>query len=598
MKLLKDNIGAVCLLTAIAAYGLLASVISGCANSSIAPTGGPKDTIAPVLIRMNPPQRTKEFKGKELIFTFNEYVQLKDQSKNFVISPPLPSKKPILKIKGKSVVVSFPSLADSVTYYIDFGASVVDVNENNPANYLNFIFSTGDVLDTMIYAGHVVDAFTLDPVSAAHVFLYEDDTDSIVFKQNPSALSITNKEGVFIVKGLKNRKYKLTAVTDKNSNMRYDAGIEQIAFPDSLIQPDSFSENDSISFYSLPIFNLFTENVKRQALMDNKRPEERLISLRFNEINPVIKSFRLDDIPASRIIEEASTQGDSINFWITSREVKDTITGELIYLRTDTLNNLSPDTVKIKLPYAKPKPKRKNKDDDDEEEEEIIPIKPDIRAVATSIAEHDITFVFKTPLLRVDTSKMQLLKLGTGKEKEKVPVTIASFIQDSIRLTNYKLSTKWEVASKYEIVILPEAFVDIYSITNDTVTKTFDTADPEKFGKLIIEIINSDKQYILQLMKDKDKKVQQEKIADGNGETVFQYLNAGNYRIRLIEDINRNGKWDTGSYLGKKQAERVVFLVFSTGETFLEIKTNREDEQTIDASVLFDKSINPPSSGF
>jgi uncharacterized protein (DUF2141 family) len=536
---------------------------------------------------MDPPQRTRGFKGKELIFTFNEYVQLKDQSKNFVISPPLPSKKPVLKIKGKSIVVSFPSIADSVTYYLDFGASVVDVNENNPASYLNFIFSTNDVLDTMMYVGHVVDAFTLVPVNAAHVFLYEDNVDSIVFKRNPSALSITNKEGVFIVKGLKNRNYKMVVITDKNSNMRYDAGVEQIAFPDSLIMPTSFSENDSISFDSLPIFNMFTENVKRQALMETKRPEERLISLRFNEINSVINSLKIDNVPPSRIIEEASSQRDTVNFWITSREVKDTITGELIYLKTDTLNKLSPDTVKIKLPYAKPKPKRKDKDDENEEEE-IIPIEPSISTVATSIVENDITFTFKTPLLRVDTSKMRLLIFDdTGKEK--TPVKTMSFIQDSIHLRSYKLSTKWEIASKYEISIMPEAFVDVYSITNDTIIKIFETADPEKFGKLILGIINSDKQYILQLMKDKDKKVTQEKIADGNGEIVFQYLEAGKYSVKVIEDVNRNGKWDTGSYLNKKQAERVAFIMFSTGETLLEIKTNREDEQTVDANMLFKK---------
>jgi hypothetical protein len=371
--------------------------------------------------------------------------------------------------------------------------------------------------------------------------------------------------------------------------MRYDAGIEQIAFPDSLIQPVTFSENDSISFDSLPIFNVFTENVKRQALMETKRPEERLICLRFNEIYPVIQSLRIDGVPSSRMIEDASPQRDSINFWITSREVKDTITGELIYLKTDTLNNLSPDTVKIKLPYSKPKPKRRNRDKDkeeEEEEEEIIPIEPNIRAVATGIAEKDITFAFKTPLIRVDTSKIQL-SIFDDAGKEKIPVENVSFTQDSIRVTNYKLSTKWKVASKYELTILPEAFVDIYSITNDTIIKKFETADPEKFGKLILDVINSDKQYIFHLIKERDKKITQEKIADGNGEVVFQYLNAGKYRIKVIEDLNRNGKWDTGSYLGKKQAERVVFIVFSTGEDLLEIKTNREDEQTVDASMFF-----------
>jgi uncharacterized protein (DUF2141 family) len=369
-----------------------------------------------------------------------------------------------------------------------------------------------------------------------------------VFKRNPSALSITNKEGVFIVKGLKNKQYKMVAVADKNSNMRYDAGIEQIAFSDSLIQPTPISEDDSISFYTLPVFNMFIENVKRQALMETKRPEERLICLRFNEIYPVIQSFRIDGVPSTRIIEDASPQRDSINIWITSREVKDTITGELIYLKTDTAYKLSPDTVKIRLPYSKPKPKRKNKDkdkDDEEDAEEIIPIEPSIHAVATNVAENDITFAFKTPLLRVDTSKMQL-SIFDDTGKEKIPVSTISFTQDSIRLTNYRLSTKWTVASKYEISVMPEAFVDVYSITNDTIIKTFETADPERFGKLILEVVNSDKQYIFQLMKDKDKKVTQEKIADGNGEVVFQYLNAGKYRVRIIEDLNRNGKWEIG----------------------------------------------------
>jgi uncharacterized protein (DUF2141 family) len=584
LKQLKDNKYIAYLLVAMALYLLLTSLMSGCANSSIAPTGGPKDTIPPILLKMNPPQRTTGFKGKELSFTFNEYVQLKDQNKNFVISPPLPKKKPVLKIKGKSIIVTFPSLADSVTYYLDFGASVVDVNEGNPASYLNFIFSTGEILDTMIYAGHVVDALTLEPVDVAHVFLYEDDNDSIVFKSNPSALSITNKSGVFIVKGLKNKKYKIVAITDKNSNMRYDAGIEQIAFPDSLIQTALVPENDSLSFEDLPIFNMFVENMKKQALLENKRPEERMINLVFNEINPVIKSLRLDNIEPSRIIEETSLQRDSIFYWISSREVKDTVTGELIYLKTDSLNNLSPDTVKIKLPYSKPK--RKNKDKDDEDEEEIIPIKPSINAVATSIAEHDISFGFKTPLLRADTSKIKL-SIFDDSGKEKLPVKITAFTQDSIRLRNYKLSAKWEIASKYEITIMPDAFVDIYSISNDTVIQTFETADPEKFGKLIVEVINSEKQYILQLMKEKDKNVTQEKVVNGNEKIVFQYLNAGNYRIRVIEDLNKNGKWDAGSYLNKRQAERVLFLTFTNDDNVLEIKSNWEHEQTIDANMLF-----------
>ncbi|MDR1896730.1 MAG: Ig-like domain-containing protein [Prevotellaceae bacterium] len=583
----KNNRTLICLLAIIVVYSSIASIITGCANSSVAPTGGPKDTIAPVLIKMNPPQKTTGYKDKELIFTFNEYVQLKNQNKNFVISPPLPNKKPILKIRGKSVVVTLPSLADSVTYYLDFGASVVDVNESNPANYLNFIFSTGENLDTMVYAGHIVNALTLDPIDGANVFLYEENKDSIVYQSNPSALSITNKEGVYIVKGLKNMRYKIVAVADKNNNMRYDAGIEQIAFSDSLIQPIPLSEDDSIAFDRLPILNMFEENVKRQSLLDYKRPEERLIQLSFNEIYPVIKSFKMNGVEPSQVTEEYSAHRDTVNYWITTKEVKDTIQGELIYLKTDTLNNLSPDTVNLKLIYSKPKSKSKDKDKDkEEEEEEIISIAPNIATNAASIVERDVIFEFKTPLIRVLPSKITLSKLDE-KDATKSPVDIISFERDSVNLKRYKLSAKWEIASKYELSILPEAFVDIYSITNDTIVNKFETADPEKFCSLDIEIINSKTQYILQLMKDKGKNAVQEKIVSGNGKVTFRYINAGNYSIRLIEDLNKNGKWDTGKYLDKKQPERVVYLIFSNNETILELKTNRDHEQTIDANVLF-----------
>ena len=458
----------------------LSIFLSGCANSSVAPTGGLKDTIAPTLVKMNPPQKTTNFKGKELSFTFNEYVQLKDQKK-FVISPPLPHKKPELKIQGKSVVVKFPSLADSVTYYLDFGTSVVDVNENNPAKYLNFIFSTGDVLDTMMFVGRIVDAYSHEPVPESNVFFYELDSDSIVFKKNPSALSICNKEGVFIVKGLKNKRYKMVAVADKNTNMRYDAGVESIAFPDSLIQPVLLSENDSIEFKTLPVFTMFTENKKRQGLTESKRPEQRLIVLSFNEINAVVKSFEMEGINSEQVIEEKNITGDTMRYWLKVREPLDTVRAKLVYLKTDSTNNLSPDTVSLRLLYSKPKRKQKDKDKDKdkEEEEEIIPIQPAIIANPTNIVEKNIIFAFKTPLLRVDTSKISIQKIVSQKGTntiEKKPVTF-TIIRDSVFLRTYRISAAWEVATKYELKIMPEAFVDIYSIASDTITKNFETAD-------------------------------------------------------------------------------------------------------------------------
>ena len=46
---------------------------------------------------------------------------------------------------------------------------------------------------------------------------------------------------------------------------------------------------------------------------------------------------------------------------------------------------------------------------------------------------------------------------------------------------------------------------------------------------------------------DKDEKVI--RTAPAEAETVFRYLNPGDYFLRLFIDTNGNGKWDTGNYI-------------------------------------------------
>jgi hypothetical protein len=568
-----------------AAYASLTVLSGGCANSSVSPTGGAKDTIPPVLMNMIPAQRTQNFKGKELTFTFNEYVQLKDQNKKFIISPPLPEKKPELRIKGKSVVVRFPvSPADSTTYYIDFGTSVVDLNEGNPAESLNFIFSTGNEIDTMIYAGVIIDAFTLEPVDGASAFLYEHNIDSIPYKQNPSALSKTDKDGAFMIKGLKNIAYKIVAVLDGNSNYRYDPASERIAFNDSLIQPYWLSDKDSIALAALPLLNMFSEPASRQALLDYKRPESRLLQLVFNSPHSQIDNFSLRDISANDLIRETSIAGDTVKYWITTRTMPDSLIASITYMKTDSLNLLSPDTRELKFPVEKKKEKKGKKDDEDEnEDEEFVPIVPNISLNPARIYERGVPVSFKTPLLRVDTAKMQLRIFDDeGKEKTLIRFT---FEKDSARLLNYLLNAAWKTASKYELTILPEAFVDIYGIPNDSIVKSFNTADPDKYGVLKVELANADQPYIIQVLKDKN--IVAEKAVSGNGEYTFAYLEAGKYRIRLIEDDNGNKRWDTGNYLLHRQAERVRILKFGDGEETISMRASWEIKQPVDIKEVF-----------
>ncbi|MFR9555890.1 MAG: Ig-like domain-containing protein, partial [Rikenellaceae bacterium] len=71
---------------------------SRCA-SILSPTGGPKDTLPPVILMMTPDNYTTNFDAKEIYIAFDEFVVLKDQQKEFFTSPAMKS-KPTLFTRG------------------------------------------------------------------------------------------------------------------------------------------------------------------------------------------------------------------------------------------------------------------------------------------------------------------------------------------------------------------------------------------------------------------------------------------------------------------------------------------------------------------
>ena len=84
-----------------------------CANTTTPPSGGPKDTIPPLITELMPVPGAVNVPvhGTKLVLEFNEYVTVKDP-KSLFLSPPL-EKAPKFKLKGKSVVITFESDLES-----------------------------------------------------------------------------------------------------------------------------------------------------------------------------------------------------------------------------------------------------------------------------------------------------------------------------------------------------------------------------------------------------------------------------------------------------------------------------------------------------
>ena len=67
----------------------------------------------------------------------------------------------------------------------------------------------------------------------------------------------------------------------------------------------------------------------------------------------------------------------------------------------------------------------------------------------------------------------------------------------------------------------------------------------------------------------------------------FNYVAPGEIRFRIIEDANRNGKWDTGDVVLRRQPERTEMFVNDEGEETFSTKANWDFEFEMDMNRIF-----------
>src|SRR5690554_4410425 len=160
------------------------------------PSGGPRDTIPPIIVQSNPENFTTNFTGNEIEIRFDEYIKLKDISKELIIFPPMkytPIITPISTSKTLKIKL-IDTLRPNTTYSFNFGKSIVDNNEGNQFEYFKYIFSTGNYIDSLKLSGVVRDAELISPEIPATVMLYkahENFTDSLVYSEKPTYITVT-----------------------------------------------------------------------------------------------------------------------------------------------------------------------------------------------------------------------------------------------------------------------------------------------------------------------------------------------------------------------------------------------------------------------
>ena len=549
----------------------------GCANTTTPPTGGPKDTIPPVITKVSPLPGTVnvDVHKTKIRFTFNEYVKIKDANAIY-LSPPQ-DKRPQSVIKGKSLEVSFENDLDSnTTYTLDLTGAIVDNNEGNPFPGFTLVFSTGNQIDSLCMTGLVQDCNTLNPMKGITVMLYKDHSDSAVFLHRPVAAAKTDDWGFFSLRNIKDTVYRVYAVKDENNNNKYDPDNERVAFLDSFFRPKTVFRDSLYEFMKFDMkdtalcmarkadieLNLFREKPSKQLIVKKERVGLRTAYLTFMAPDAVIHDMRIKGLPREKLISQFNLQRDSLELWVNDqRKMPDTLHLVVKYDKTDTSGIMKPTEETVKLAIGKElraELMKKSSSTRNIKHEDTIAVMT-TKAEGSTIEQYGYELEFKYPLIEAAWDSLKFRTVNPRQQESKGKVKV---VQDSTNLRHYNIYPEepLQIGYDYYLKIPHRRFRDINGYYNDSTELKVTLPNDEKLSSITLELSGVENKYIIDLLTEKRDKVVRSFIVEKDGTVVFPYLKEGNYCIRITEDLNRNNMVDTGVLLARRQPEKVRFF--------------------------------------
>lgn len=213
---------------------------SGCANI-IPPSGGPRDSLPPVLVNATPTDSTTNFRSNRITLTFDEFIDLHDVQQNLLFTPIFES-NPIVEARLRTITIRIrDSLEANTTYSFNFGNAVRDINEGNILRNFDYIFSTGPYLDSLTLSGKVTLAETGGVDTTMIVVLHTNMDDSAIVNQRPRYVTRLDRQGNFTFRNLPADTFAIYALGDAGLSRRYQNKSQLFAFADTTVRPSADS---------------------------------------------------------------------------------------------------------------------------------------------------------------------------------------------------------------------------------------------------------------------------------------------------------------------------------------------------------------------
>jgi uncharacterized protein (DUF2141 family) len=549
-------------------YGLF---VLGCARQT-SPTGGPKDSIPPILNRdqSNPKNGQTNFNSQQIELVFDEAVILNNPKDQIIITPDIRKEYDINAKKNRVVIKLTSELQDTTTYAFNFREAIQDITEKNSPRTLKLAFSTGEYIDSLSFSGTVFNPLTSKEAKDITVAIYQQDTFNI-FQHQPVYFSKTDDKGTYTIANLKPGSYRLYAFDDRNKNLIVDSKTELYGF---LTDVKQLSTN--ISTIPIPVIRLDARPLK----LTSARPTGTFFNIKTSKN---LKAYTIDSPELEAIY--TSFGEDNANIRIYNNPIEqDSIPIHL--LAHDSINNKIDTTLFLKFTQRAIKPEafkttasnfqvfahkgflsgtlQFNKPIKQINYDSIMYRIDSLNAVAIQQADVTIDTIYNTLTIKKTFDKSLLAKKTEPASPEPGEDKIKAK-QKALRESKPKIQN--------QLYIARASFISIESDSSSRIAQPIEPATLETTGVIHVQIETKEPNYLIQLLA-KDNSILQEKI--NTPAASFEDLMPGDYHLRLVIDRDKNHEWSPGNYLQNQEPETIVFYRNEKGTLPITLKANWE----------------------
>lgn len=494
----------------------LVLIIKSCATP-VAPTGGEPDRTGPVVVSTTPANGTTNFSGDEVRFHFDKFVDRNSFRRNVSIEPDLGIEFEVSFSRRSGVIEFANPLPENTTIVIQVGTEVTDTNRNRMDRPHVLAISTGDVLDDGIITARVLDAETGRGESGRRVLLYREPVD---LSERANYLAISDTSGAVQFGYISEGTYKAFWLNDVNRNRRWDRDRER-AQP-FYVETVNIAQGDSINIGTLYVStpDTIAPRIEGVGLLSERR-----LRLRLSE--PVEYS-------------------QSSNFSVTDTLGNEFTTAWPLY-KSDT----DPEILFAQTEAALP-------------EENTFTLIPN---GFTDAAGNELKVDFSpfTGSSTADTTFLQTFSHNSGSglfPNEALEVTYTKFITDRAVRDSLQVVTGDQVVYDWENVeiernILRISPIDVWEAGVSYQFRVWNPFEEEReqiqpeiwqrnqLGSIEITLQNSNPEYLSHLtITDEANSIRVDTTFTNSIE--IDNLPPLTYKVRVFEDVNGNGRWDTG----------------------------------------------------